>query len=535
MNKIKYIRYSILLLAIFSTVFAFWGLFSVGILSDTFGDAYTAVNSGFREKITNNLQFIDANRYRPVLFITLKAIVGLNSLLGIPFDNFILYKSVNLILYLLFAFISGYLILKISGNLISAILGELIVLVFPNNLHNLIWSAAYFEILCGVFCVLSLFYLIKYTGRNKILFLVYSNLCFILALLTKEISVPFPFICLLVVFFHYGSDTVKKLKYVFVVQFSILLLYFFAKTFLSKGIPVVSGEYFNGYFLTGSLVIVFKCVVSLLVPGDYLVLKSGLLNFDAGVLLSVIPALLIPLYYIFVFIKTGKIKNILIILSVFLISISPYIYAGYIRPQLILLPFTFTVIVILLAVDINDALLKYFLIIFMTLWITSGYGIINNWKTASVRGKERLESLMNIEIPEGKKCLVIGNPSRLQQSFMFDNLMFPFNYFKYRGFVLKDTIDDKIRIVALDKNSLDAPVTAKSTGSKEYEFTCTGENSFFVFDGVSNESKGLINADLSAVCLEFNRLGKPVKIKVKLLSDNLICYFLNGNKPELLK
>jgi hypothetical protein len=504
-------------------------------MSDTFGDAYTAVNSGFWDKIMNNLQFIDAYRYRPVLFITLKAIVNLNIILGIPYDNFIIYKSVNLIFYLLFAFLSGYIILKISGNLISAILGELIVLVFPNNLHNLIWSAAYFEILCGLFCLLSLFYLICYIGKNKLLSLVYSNLYFILALLTKEISVPFPLVCLLVVFLHYGFDTIKKYKFTFIVQFTILILYFFAKTFLSKGISVVSFEYFNGDFLTSSLIIVFKCVVSLLVPGDYLVLKSGLLNLNAVVLLSVIPALLIPLYYIFVFIKAGKTKNIIIILSVFLISISPYIYAGYIRPQLILLPFAFTVIVVLLALDIKDALLKYFLFIFMGLWITSGYGVINNWKIASVRGKERLESLMNIEIPEGKKCIIIGNPSRLQQSFMFDNLMFPYNYFKYHGFVLRDTIDDKIRIVALDKNSLDAPIAVKSIGAKEYEFACTEENSFFVFDGVSDESKGLMNSDLSAVCLEFNRLGKPVKIKVKLLSDNLICYFLNGSKLEILK
>jgi len=535
MNKIKYIRYSILLLAIFSAVFAFWGLFSVGILSDTFGDAYTAVNSGFLDKITNNLQFIDANRYRPVLFITLKTIVSLNTLLGIPYDNFIVFKSVNLILYLLFAFFSGYLILKISGNLIRAILGELIVLVFPNNLHNLIWSAAYFELLCGLFCVLSLFYLIKYTGRNKICFLAYSNMYFILALLTKEISVPFPFICLLIVFFHYGFDTVKKFKYVFIIQFAVLILYFLGKTFLSKGIPVVSAEYFNGNFLTVSLFVVLKSFVSALVPGDYLDLKTGLLDFNAGVILSVLPALLVAAYYLYVFVKGKKIKSIVIILSVFLISISPYIYAGYIRPQLILLPFTLTVIIILLAVDINDVLLKYFLIIFMTLWITSGYGIINNWKTASVRGKERLDSLLNVEIPEGKKLMVIGNPSRLRQSFMFDNLMFPYNYFKYRGFVLKDTVDDKIRIAALDKKSLDAPVVVTSTGVKEYEFACSGETCFFVFDGVSDESKGLNTADLSAVCLEFNRLGKPVKIKVKLLSDNFICYLLNGNKPELLK
>ena len=99
MINTRYIRISLLILAIFFAVFSFWGFFKIGILSDTFGDAYTAVNSNVADKIINNLQFIDVNRYRPVLFLSLQGIVNLNSLLGIPYDSFILYKVINILLY----------------------------------------------------------------------------------------------------------------------------------------------------------------------------------------------------------------------------------------------------------------------------------------------------------------------------------------------------------------------------------------------------------------------------------------------------
>ncbi|MBI5403127.1 MAG: hypothetical protein HY959_06980 [Ignavibacteriae bacterium] len=538
MNKIKYIRYSIWLLAVFAAAFSFWGYFKTGVLSDTFGDAYTAVNSGLVEKLTNDLQFIDANRYRPVLFITLKSIVSFSSLLGIAYDNFIIYKTVNLLLYLILAFLSGYFVLKITGDLIKSVLTEIFILLYPNNLHNLFWSAAYFEILCAVFCILTLLLAVKFIMCRRLRFLVYSNTFFVLALLTKETAVPLPFICAVIVFLFYGRTVFAGKKIILISQTAILTLYFFAKTLLSRGIPVISGEYFGNDFFGVSVQVIFKAFISLIIPFDYSVIRFSIKEFNPGVTAYIIIISIISVYYIYSFIKNGKISKLFLIVAVLLLSVSPYIYAGYIRPQLILIPFTFTLISLMSFLDSKEILLKYSVLLVLILWIPSGYGVLDSWKTAHSKGKERLESLLKTDLPPGKKYLIIGNPSRLQQSFMYDNIMFPYNYFKYHSYVLKDTISDAIRTAALDKNSLDAVIDVRQPVDNEFELTCTGKTQFFYLDGnekLIKEENGLKSKLFEADYLEFNDLGKPVKIKLKLLSDSLICYIFRGSNIEKMK
>lgn len=538
MNKVKYIRYSVWLLAVFAAAFSFWGYFKTGVLSDTFGDAYTAVNSGLVEKLTNNLQFIDANRYRPVLFLTLKSIVSIGSLLGIAYDNFILFKTASLLLYLMLAFLSGFFILKITGDLIKSVLTEIFILLYPNNLHNLFWSAAYFEILCAVFCILALLLAIKFIAAGRRRFLAYSNIFFLLALLTKETAVPLPFICALIVFLFYGKTALAGKKIIFISQTAVLALYFFAKTLLSRGIPVISGEYFGNDFFAVSAQVIFKAFISLLIPFDYSVIRLSIKEPDPGVIVYLILISVISVYYIYSFIKNGNVSKLFLVITVLLLSVSPNIYAGYIRPQLILIPFTFTLISLMSVLDSKESLLKYSVILILILWVTSGFGILDSWKTASSKGKERLETLLKTDLPAGKKYLLIGNPSRLQQSFMYDNIMFPYNYFKYHSFVLKDTISDAIRTAALDKNSLDAVIDTRQPADNEFELTCTGKTQFFFLDGnekLIKEKNGLKSELFEADYLEFNDFGKPVKIKLKLLSDNIVCYIFRGSNMEKLK
>lgn len=538
MNKVKYIKYSFWLFVLFTAIFSFWGFFNVGIMSDTFGDAFTAVNSGALDKITNNLPFIDPNRYRPVLFLSLQAIVGQNILFGVPFDNFIVYKIVSLVLYLSFAFTSGYLVLKMTDDVLKAVIAQALILVFPNNLHNLFWTAAYFELLCGVFCILSVIYVINYLSDGKRKYIFYANIFFILALLTKEISVPLPFICVLIVLMYYGFGIFMKNKIIFISQAAVLVLYFISKTFLSKGIPVLSAEYFTGGFLMTSAEIIFKALISLSVPGDYLVLKSGLKDFNLYIIFYSLLIMLAAAYYSYRFIKE-KNKNIIIYTSIiFIVSISPYIYAGYIRPQLILIPFAFIAVSVISKINIKETLFKYSIIIFVLMWIISGNGVLSTWKTAYSRGKERIDNLLKTEIPSGKNCIIIGNPARLQQSFMFDNIMFPYNYFKYQGFVIKDVISDNIRTAALDENSLDAKIEVAGITDKEYDFKCTGKTQFFYLDGDEKKIKsdnGFKNEIISAEYLEYNEMNKPVKIKVKFFTDDIACFIFQGSSVERLK
>lgn len=531
MTKRKYLIYSLLILAVFTASVSALGLFKIGILSDTFGDAYTAVNSSVSDKISNNLEYIDSYRYRPVLFLTLKGIVGLNYLLGVSYDNFILYKLINLIFYLLFAFIAGYVVFKISGNGKLSLLAESMIIVFPNNLHNLCWSAAYFEILCGIFYLLSIFFVIRFTKNPSTRLLVYSNVLFAFSLLTKEIAITLPFISIFVLFLLYGKNVLNKYKAVYISQFAVLIFYFIAKMFLSRGIPVLSGKYFDGNFIVNSILIFFKGIISLLIPVDYSLLKIKLLEFDLIIGIYVIIILLFLAVFIADLIKQKRINNLVLLFFVFAISVSPYIYAGYIRPQLILLPFTVTVVFISGFNITKYKVMERFLIAILVFWFYWDCSVVNGWSSVYIEGKDRMNNLLKTDFPPNKKIFITGNPARVQQFFMFDNIMFPYNYFKYHKFIIKDSISDLIRTASLDCNSLNSELIVNKLGNGEYEISCTGKTQFFYLDGDDKqitENKGIKNNLISVDFLDYNNFGKPVKIKMKTLDENIVNYIFQG-------
>jgi|WetSurMetagenome_2_1015567.scaffolds.fasta_scaffold05860_4 hypothetical protein len=536
-NK-KYYIYSVLLFSIFIVVVSFFGVFNIGILSDTFGDAYTAVNSSFTDKVTNNLQFIDVYRYRPVLFLTLQEIVNANNLLGLSYDNFILYKIISIFLYLLFALISGKIILHITKEIKLSLLTEVIILINPNNLHNLCWSAAYFEILCGIFFLSALYYVFKYLENSKLIFLIVSNIFFVVALLTKEITITLPFLGILIVLLIYGNDIFFKNKKIFISQLVVLFIYFISKTFLSTGIPFISSKYFYGDFLVNSLQIILKGIVALLIPLDFSLIKVELSEHNLFLIAYI---LLVISFFVIYFIKIVKqklYKEIISLILIFLFSISPYIYAGYIRPQLILLPFTVILISLISTVRSKKDSLKNVLIAVIIFWLYYGFGVINDWKYAYAEGKSRMENLLKVDFSKEKKTILIGNPARYRQCFMFDNIMFPYNYYKYHKFVLSDTISDIIRTVSIDRNSLNSKIVVKEFGNNEYELLCTGKTQFFYLDGDDSKIKkdnGIKNEYMSVEFLEFNDFGKPVKLKLKFIMENLDAYIFEGDEINKLK
>jgi len=532
MKKNKFYIYSFLLFAIFIIAVSSLGIFKTGILSDTFGDAYTAVNSTFSDKLTNNLQYIDRYRYRPVLFLTLKGIVNIQKSLGISYDNFVFYKLINLFLYILFAFIAGIIIFRISKDIILSVFSEAVILFYPNNLHNLCWSAAYFEILCGIFFLFSFLYTLKYIADKKTILLIISLVSFAFALLTKEMAVSFPFICILLVYIIYGKETVVKNKNVFILQFAVLLIYFVSKMFLIRSIPVFLGKFFQGEFWANSAQIIFKGIIASLIPYDFSVLRNELKEYNILVLIYLIFTAVFVVFSVIEFVKQKQVKNILFLILVFLFSLSPLIYAGYLRPQLILLTFTVMIVGTICTVKLNSKMILYSLMFIFEIWLFLDYGVIDGWKTAYAEGNARMGNVIKTDFNSSKKNIIIGNPARMQQYFMYDNIMFPYNYFKYHSFVIKDTILDLVRTVSLDKNSLISDIIVNKTGEKEYELICTGKTQFFYLDGDEKEIKnnnGIKNDFMSVQYLEFNNLGKPVMVLLKILSDNCDFYIFRGN------
>jgi len=157
--------------------------------------------------------------------------------------------------------------------------------------------------------------------------------------------------------------------------------------------------------------------------------------------------------------------------------------------------------------------------------------VIDGWKIANTEGKARIESLLKTDFSKDKKIFIIGNPARIQQCFMYDNVMFPYNYYKYNGFIIKDTLYDFIRTVALDEESLNSKLNINSTGKKEYEISCTGKTQFFFLDGEEMQIKkenGIKNDFMLVELLEYNNFGKPVKMKIKYFNDNIESYIFQG-------
>jgi hypothetical protein len=536
MDKKKFYTYSLLLFAVFIAVISLTGFFKIGILSDTFGDAYTAVNSTFSDKISNNLQYIDEYRYRPVLFLALKGIVNIHKISGLRYDNFLFYNLVSLILYILFAFVAGIILFGISGNMKLALLAEIIILIYPNNLHNLFWSAAFFEILCGIFYLFSLLYTLIYLRNKKPVYIFISVFSLAISLLTKETAVTFPFICLLLVYMIYGKQTIINNGKIFVSQFLTLIVYFISKTFLSRGIPVVSEKYFADNFFINSVQIILKGLIAVFIPYDFSYLKMELDEYNLLIIIYVVFVAVFAVFIIIGLFRQKQVKRIFLLFFIFLISISPFIYAGYIRPQLILLPFTISLISTTGVIKIRSKIILYSLIFMMEIWLFLGYGVLDGWKTASGEGKFRMNSITNTEFNPANKIVIIGNPARFQQFFMYDNIMFPYNYFKYHSFIVKDTISDLVRTTALDKTSLNAEILVSKRGDREYELMCTGRTQSFFLDGSPAEIKinnGIKNDLLTAEVLEYNRTGKPISILMKILKENTDCYIFIGS--NLLK
>jgi hypothetical protein len=434
----------------------------------------------------------------------------------------------------LFAFLAGIILFRISKDALLSVITEAVILFYPNNLHNLCWSAAYFEILCGIFFLFSFLYTLKYIADRNTILLVISLVSFAFALLTKEIAISFPFICILLVYIIYGKETVTKNKNIFILQFSVLPVYFISKLFLTRSIPLISGKYFQGEFWTNSMRIIFKGIIASLIPYDFSALRNELKEYNILVLIYLVFTAIFVVFAIIEFLKQKKIKNILLLLVAFFFTLSPLIYAGYLRPQLILIPFAIMIIGTICTVKLNSKMILYSLMFIFEIWLFLDYGVIDGWKTAYTEGNARLENVIKTDFNFSKKNIIIGNPARMQQYFMYDNIMFPYNYFKYHGFVVKDTLSDLVRTVSLDKSSLISDIIVNKTGEKEYELICTGKTQYFLLDGDEKEIKnnnGIKNDFISVEYLEFNNLGKPVMVNLKILSDRCECYIFRGNNP----
>ncbi|MCI0450332.1 MAG: hypothetical protein L0Y79_11205, partial [Chlorobi bacterium] len=236
--------------------------------------------------------------------------------------------------------------------------------------------------------------------------------------------------------------------------------------------------------------------------------------------------------------KTEDYKYIFQIILLTLFMLAPYALIGYIRPQMIMLPFIIITIHLLWVyslkgkdkLNFNKHIFKVLYFIALIFWVYWSYLVISDWKTSYEKGKAIADNLLKLNIESARHTIIIGNPGRFKQTFMFDKLTGSYNFWKEKTFTIKDTINDVVQTGALEENSIGAKFDLKKIKTNEFEIRTISGYQFFYIEGLTGDklSRGFKNQDMDVEFTEFDNMNKPIKMKLKLLSENVDCYLADN-------
>lgn len=436
----KYVLLTILLNVLFVLFVYLNGYFEIGLLSDSYEDIFNSLNHSFTDYFSD---VIYQGRFRPLLFIFLKSIVFVNNLLGFSYDNFFFYNFINLCLYIFAGLFASMLLISASQNYLRAILINIFVLIYPNNIINLCWTASFFEIISLLLILLHILFVLKLLKTDNIMWGYFSILVYILSLLLKEINITIPFLSLIFLLLL----KVKHSKVLWGVIGSEIIILFVYLLYRIFNISII--DYRNNS-LSGIFDITIKAVLSVLIPGDYVTTYIKIISFDIILLIYIALVLSILVYSLFKY--RLKLKRFFLISILFFLSISPYYYAGYIRPQLILIPFSLLIASIFISKKGVNISMFAVIIIFalITFYAFNSSKIIEGWKSSYFKSKERITSLIEFLEYNKDDFVIIGNINRVSQFYMFDRINFIFNYWKNKGFHFSDNISNILSISTIN-------------------------------------------------------------------------------------
>lgn len=498
------------------------GFFQIGWLSDSYEDMYFAINTTVVNILKGEIYY---GRYRPLLFLLLKFLYYLNSLLGFEYDNFIFFSIINSLLYLASGVIIYKLLRLFTVYHVISIFASLTVLFFPNNIQNLAWSAAFFETISLIIYLLSIYFTVILMKEKNTYLIPLILLLFVLGILLKETNLTIPFISIFFVLLLGYDLKGKGTRILFAAEGIILSIYATLKFFILKH-PLQNLENIN---FSNLYKLIFKVYLSYFVPGDYLEIIQKVFSYNA-LIIGYIVALGIIL--VNVFIKYRSNKNIYILLLMSLIMVSPNIYAGYIRPQLIFIPFSivFTGVVFFLHNKVKQTYTAIILSAFLCLFVSLSAMCIKDWRDTYTVMKSKIGLLIMNEHKFSGNDAIIGNTSRIKQCFLFDNPTFVYNYWKYKQISFKDTINSYIPTVSVGGFNNNIPVTFKSS-KDSLVLSVNQEDGYFADDEYNkqNSDEYEIKNFGKIKILERNRVQKIIKILVLLYIKDLNIYYINDS------
>ncbi len=532
-NK-KFYLYSFIIFILFTIFISFAGYFGIGLLSDDYLNVFDATHSSLYDKFTGHLPFTNSLHLRPLYYLSIELSNALHNSLGLSYDNFINYRIENLVLYLILAFIAGRIILIKTEKLSLSVIAIISILIFPNNLNNACWTAARIDVLCGIFYLLTVYFTYCYLKNNKITDIIFSVLFLNAAILTKETALTIPFAAFLMCLFFFGKETVKTKKMIFITQFAVLALYFvFRLLFLHNDLRE-AGTLFQAAPLANIPGVIARSFIALTVPLDFLTMISYLVSRESPVMLYLACLYGAGFYLIYVMIKDEVYYFIAQLLILGFVLIVPYLYVGYVRPQMILIPFIILLIqlfsIYAKQAESNIHFKKYYLKIFyavsLVFWCYWSFSLVTDWAYSYNKGKENVINLVNSGLENDKKNIIIGNPGRFKNTLMFDNITGSYNYWKYNDFIIKDTVVDLVQTGAIEKNGFESPLNYKIIAPNEFEISSPDSTRYFYIEGYDNEriKSGFTNKFMDIKFSDYNIFNKPLKVNLKIFSQELNCY-----------
>lgn len=281
-----------------------------------------------------------------------------------------------------------------------------------------------------------------------------------------------------------------------------------------------------------------KSIIALTIPTDFLTLSYWLQfrNPELMIYLAIFYTSLF--YFLFYLFRADTTKFIMQFFSLVPALVIPYMLIGYIRPQMILIPFIIVLITLFnsyhnrmkFSLKINERIILALFTATILYWTFWSYKTFDEWKSAFVLSKNSMEKLLNTQITNERYTIIVGNPGRLKQSLLFDKMTGAYNFWKNKSFAVKDTINDIVQSGAIDEESLLAELKVNKISHTEFEISTTGKTQFLYMEGFDAERlrAGFKNDYMSVEFSEFNFMNKATKMKLKIISPDADCYLSSG-------
>jgi len=534
----KFTLYNISIFAVFTLAIGIAGYFSIGMLSDDYLNTFGSINSSLIDKFTGNLPFASNFHLRTTAYLSLQSSAKLHDLLGFSYDDFVIYRIQNLILYFILAYTAGRIILMLTGHLSVSVLTSLCIIVFPNNINNICWTVARVDLLCCIFFLFALYFALYHAKNVSQTAYLCSILSFIAGLFTKEAAISVPFILIIFLYGFMGSDTLKKQKPLIITMLAIVALYVLYKVVVLQNSFVEMMSMYQTSPILNSPGVIVRAAIALTIPFDFLTLSLSLRDKDPLLMIYLASLYGGMFYLITIMIRNDVYKYVSFMLLSLFILIVPNIIIGYIRTQMILIPFVIITIMTFWVYDhqikfnihVNKTVFKVSFVLAFIFWTYWSMGNVSDWNYAFQKSKENVNKLINKGLEKDKETVIIGSPGRFNQAFLFDKLTGAYNYWRYKGFVVNDTLNDIVQTGATDKASLGSKLNCTTLKPGEFEISATGKSQYFYIEGFDTEKMktGFTNSQISVVFKDFNILNKPTKLILKILSPRVNCYLASG-------